>query len=242
MTLALDPILRLLRDPECPRVFSTRELALWFAGSGIVAPEATFKRWVGKLRAAGLLKSVRRGLYLNAVAQPPVQPDEAATHINQGAVVSLQKVLGDAGVLNNFTSHVTCVVPLPPGKTAGGRASFGYTQPSTGQVTTLAGIYTFQALPFDLIYKAGALEDCLETLPYQRATPEKALLDWIYLGSTPRSYMTMPPYDLDLAMLNRPRLHRLTKGMRLEHALTQWMAGKAAYDSAPGTQFNAPVV
>ena len=169
MALPLDAILRLLRDPDCPRVLSTRELGVWLAASGMGISEATFKRWVSRMREAGLLKTVRRGLYLNGLAQPPVQPDEAAAHIARGAIVSLQKVLGDAGVLNNFTSRITCVIALPPEKTAEGQASFGYAQPSTGQVKTLAGVYTFQALPFDLIHKAGAMDDCLEQLPYQRA-------------------------------------------------------------------------
>ena len=241
MALPLDVILRLLRDPECPRVLTTRELGLWLTAADIVISEATFKRWVSSMREAGLLKTVRRGLYLNALAQPPVQPDEAASHIARGAIVSLQKVLGDAGVLNNFTSRITCIVALPPEKTAVGQ-SFGYAQPSTGQVKTLAGIYTFQALPFDLIHKAGALDDCLEQLPYQRATPEKAFLDWLYLGSTTRSYMTPPPLDLDFNKLNPERLQRLAEGMGLTRTLNQWLAGKAAHDAAPGTQLNAPAM
>ena len=240
MALPLDAILRLLRDPDCPRVLSTRELGLWLAASGIVISDATFKRWVSSMREAGLLKTVRRGLYLNGLAQPSVQPDEAASHIARGAIVSLQKVLGDAGVLNNFTSRITCVVALPPEKSATGRASFGYAQPSTGQVKTLAGIYTFQALPFDLIHKAGVMDDCLEQLPYQRATPEKAFLDWLYLGATPRSHMTPPPLDLDYDRLDQARLKRLAMGMDLTGPLNQWLAGKAVHDRAPGARLNAP--
>ena len=238
--MQLDAILRLLRDPECPRVLTTRELGLWLASTDIVISEATFKRWVSSMREAGLLKTVRRGLYLNALAQPPVQPDEAAGHISRGAIVSLQKVLGDAGVLNNFTSRITCVLALPPEKTVGGKASFGYSQPSTGQVNTLAGIYTFQALPFDLIHKAGALDDCLEVLPYQRATPEKAFLDWLYLGATSRSHMTLPPLDLDFDRLDQARLQRLAEAMGVNRALKQWQTDKALFDRAPGTRLNAP--
>ena len=240
MALPLDAILRLLRDPDCPRVLSTRELGLWLAASGIVISEATFKRWVSSMREAGLLKTVRRGLYLNGLAQPPVQPDEAASHIARGAIVSLQKVLGDAGVLNNFTSRITCVVALPPEKSAEGKASFGYAQPSTGQVKTRAGIFTFQALPFDLIYKAGALDDCLEKLPYQRATPEKAFLDWLYLGLTPRSHMTPPPLDLDVDRLDQARLQRLADAMGLSSNLKRWLTDKALFDRAPGSRHNAP--
>ena len=240
MALPLDAILRLLRDPDCPRVLSSRELGLWLAASGIVISEATFKRWVSSMREAGLLKTVRRGLYLNGLAQLPVQPDEAASHIARGAIVSLQKVLGDAGVLNNFTSRITCVVALPPEKSAEGKVSFGYAQPSTGQVKTRAGIFTFQALPFDLIYKAGAMDDCLEQLPYQRATPEKAFLDWLYLGASPRSPMTPPPLDLEFGRLNQARLSRLASAMGLKQELEAWQSKKKSFDQATGTQANAP--
>lgn len=239
MTLPLDLILRLLRDPDCPRVFTTSELAQWLSMFDIALSEATFKRWVAKMRAGDLLKPVRRGLYLNALALPQVQPDEAASHLCRGAIVSLQKVLGDAGVLNNFTSRVTCVVALPPEKTAEGQLSFGHARPSTGQVKTPAGVYTFQAMPFYLIHQAGTLDDCLEQLPYQRATPEKALLDWLYLGATPRSYMTPPPYDLDMTLLNQARLQRLAEGMGLSRALVQWQTAKTAYDRSPGARRNA---
>ena len=240
MALELDQILRILRDPECPRVLTPVDIKQWLAMSDIALSEATQKRWLARMRDSGLIKPVRRGLYLNALAQPPVQPDEAASYLCRGAIVSLQKVLGDAGVLNNFTSWVTCIVALPPEKKEGENNPFGFAQPSTGKVETQVGSFSFQALPFLLVYQAGALDDCLEVLPYQRATPEKAFLDWLYLGSTSRSHMTLPPLDLDFEQLNPARLDRLVKKMGLENALSQWKAGKKAYDLAPGTRFNAP--
>lgn len=240
MTLQVDRVLQILRDPDCPRVLTTGELGQWFAMANIVLSEATFKRWLARMRSAGLIKPVRRGLYLNSLAQPPVQPDEAASHICRGAIVSLQKVLGDIGALNNFTSWVTCVVALPPEKRQGAQPTYGFARASTGKVETQAGVFTFQALPFDLIHRAGSLDDCLEPLSYQRATPEKAFLDWLYLGTTPRSHMTLPPYDIDLKPLNRSRLQHLASGMGLSKPLEQWIAGKTAFDRAPGTRRNAP--
>lgn len=240
MALKLDQLLRILRDPECPRVLTPVDLQQWLAMSHIELTEATLKRWLAKMREGGLIKPVRRGLYLNAMAEPPVQPDEAASHIRRGAIVSLQKVLGDAGVLNNFTSWVTCVVALPPEKKEGERNAFGFAQPSTGNLETQVGSFSFQAMPFTLVYKAGVLDDCLEPLHYQRATPEKAFFDWLYLGSTPRSHMTLPPLDLDFERLNQARMARLAKGMELADALHQWRTAKRTYDQSPGSQANAP--
>lgn len=240
MALKLDQLLQILRDPECPRVLTPVDLQQWLVMSHIALTEATLKRWLAKMREGGLLKPVRRGLYLNALAAPPVQPDEAASHIRRGAIVSLQKVLGDAGVLNNFTSWVTCVMALPPEKKESESHAFGFAQPSTGKVETQVGIFSFQAIPFTLLYQAGGLDDCLEPLPYPRATPEKAFLDWLYLGLTPRSHMTPPPLDLNFERLNQSRIARLAGGMGLAEAFHQWRAAKNAYDQSPGSQANAP--
>lgn len=240
MTLKLDSVLQILRDPDCPRVLTTSELTQWFVMHGIVLAEATQKRWITRMRDAGLIQTVRRGLYLNLLAQTRVQPDEAASHICRGAIVSLQKVLGDVGVLNNFTSWVTCVVPLPPEKLPDGKTAFGFARPSTGKVATQGGVFTFQAMPFDLIHSAGTLDDRLQPLPYLCATPEKAFLDWLYLGASPRSPMTPPPLDLEFGRLNQARLSRLASAMGLKQELEAWQSKKKSFDQATGTQANAP--
>jgi len=242
MTLKLDLALQILRDPDCPRVLTSGELGQWFAMVGVAASEATQKRWIAHMKKGGLIKTVRRGLYLNALANPTVQIDEAAGAICRGAIVSLQKVLGDAGVLNNYTSWVTCVVALPPAKRQSGKSTYGFARPSTGKVETQGGLFTFQAIPFELIHVPGLLEDSLEQLPYQRATPEKAFLDWLYLGATSRSHMTPPPLDLDISMLNQNRLKRLAEAMGLSEGLKVWLKEKAVFDRAPGTLANAPGV
>jgi hypothetical protein len=132
------------------------------------------------------------------------------------------------------------VVALPPAKLQSGKSTYGFARPSTGPAETQGGLFTFQAIPFDLIHVAGLLEDCLEQLPYQRATPEKAFLDWLYLGATPKSHMTPPPLDLDAALLNQPRLKRLAEAMGLSRGLKAWLTEKAAFDHSPGTRANAP--
>lgn len=129
---------------------------------------------------------------------------------------------------------------LPPEKKDAVKTTFGFTQPSSGEVGTQVGSFAFQAMPLALLYQAGVLDDCLETLPYQRATPEKAFLDWLYLGSTSRSHMTLPPLDQDFKRLSQARLTRLAKEMPLDAALAAWKADKAVFGRAPGTRFNAP--
>jgi hypothetical protein len=67
-----------------------------------------------------ILKPVREGAYLNGMSFPEVALAEAASVIRTGAVVSLQSVLGDAGVLNNPTPDVTCVMATTAPSTSGG--------------------------------------------------------------------------------------------------------------------------
>ena len=144
--------------------------------------------------------------------------------LRPGAVISLQTVLGDAGVWNNFTDWVTAVVPL----------SRRYTIPSLGRVETSAGIFVFRGLP-ETVLEAGREEDRLASgLTYRRATPEAALLHWLYLSNSPRSRMSEPPRDMDLTVLNSRRLERLARAMQLSGVLEGWLirAGASAQDAS----------
>lgn len=67
---------------------------------------------------------------------------------------------------------------------------------------------------------AGRLEDVQDLrYAYPRATPERALLDWIYLGASPRSRLAPPPGDIRLKGMNSVRLGRLAKAMGI---VPQW--------------------
>jgi hypothetical protein len=180
--------------------------------SGVSDP--TVERWIQEAVSANRLRRVVRGLYLNRLISPPAQLCEAAVWLRPGAVISLQTVLGDAGVWNNFTDWVTAVVPLSP----------RYTRPSLGRLETAAGIFVFRGLP-EAVLEAGREEDRLvSNTTYRRATPEAALLHWLYLSNSPRSRMSPPPLDSDLAALEVRKLKRLSQAMRLSEPLERWLS------------------
>ncbi len=130
--------------------------------------EATVERWIQEAVSAKRLRRVLRGLYLNHLINPPVQLCEAAVWLRPGAVISLQTVLGDSGVWNNYTDWVTAIVPL----------SRRYTTPSLGRRETVDGTFVFRGLPEPLM-EVGREEDRLTAgATYRRATPEAALLHW----------------------------------------------------------------
>ena len=101
-----------LAEPAALRVLDRKSI-LGLAQSvrpGISDP--TVERWLQEAVGAKRLQRVVRGMYLNRLTHPPAQLAEAAVWLRPGAVISLQTVLGDAGVWNNYTGWVTAVVPL----------------------------------------------------------------------------------------------------------------------------------
>lgn len=203
MTKRMD-LLDILRQPHQPRVWTTRTLTYT-----LDSPPATTARIIRWAVEGKLLKPVREGIYLNGMAFPEVAMAEAASLIRSGAVVSLQSVLGDAGVLNNPTLDVTCVLATTAPSTSG------------GTVESMQGTrFTFRRIAPKMLV-VGELEDRFEQgVRYLRATPEKALMDWLALGVSPHSTITMPPYhDIDIDELDRGRLERLARAMDLEDQL-----------------------
>lgn len=207
--------IRLLRDFQAPRVLKRQQINELLAAGGVNLSVSGYKRLIGQMVDAELLWPVNRRLYLNRAASPPACSDEAARCIEPGAIISLQRLLGAWGVLNNPSGFVTAVVPLhrdqPP--------------PTLGQRINGAGVFVFHGIPARVL-EAGEVSDRLDL--YKRpfpggmpiATPEKALIDWIYLGATGRSRMTSPPVqDIDMDELNRDRI------MRLAEAAGPWVLG-----------------
>jgi len=190
----------------------------------------TVTRWIQAQRTAGVLRPVTRGLYLNNLARPQPQAAEAAAYIRSGAVVSLQTVLGDAGVSNNYSDIITSVLPIR-----------GRVASSSRTVRAPSLEFRFHAMPERLLdERAGSLEDRFDLdVAYARASPEKALMDWIYLGASVRTKISSPALDMDFSKLNVPRLKRLAKSMNLQALLKKYLDRKFRYDHDPEVQANA---
>lgn len=191
-----------LRDPKAPRVLTVGGL-MEFARDhlGVELHEQTAKYNMATLTRDGLLNNPTRGLYLNTLAQPMPTVMELARHMRSGAVVSLQTVLGQRGVLNNPTPWVTCVVPR------------GRTVPVTGKVDVGGTTFSFSSM------NQAAMCEHLPQLalqpyaPVPTATPEKALLDWIYLAKNSRKWSEPPRFDLDFELLDMDAMDTLAQAM-----------------------------
>jgi hypothetical protein len=202
----------LLAEPSALRVLDTASIIQLARNVRQDISKPSVERWIQEAVAANRLQRVVRGLFLNRLIAPPARLCEAAVWLRPGAVVSVQTVLGDAGVWNNYTDWVTAVVPL----------STRYTTPSLGRVDTGAGTFVFRGMP-ERILESGAERDRLVTgVDYRRATPEAALLHWLYLSESPRSRMSAPPSDLELGALDSRRVNRLATAMHLDTTLARW--------------------
>jgi hypothetical protein len=189
----------------------------------------TLFRWLRDQVAGGALRPVTRGLYLNQLAVPRPAAAEAAGFIRTGAIVSLQTVLGEAGITNNFPDVVISVLPHERGHVSSVRPA------------KAADIeFHFHSLPSRLLdERGGKLEDRMDLdVKYPRATPEKALLDWLYLGASRYSKIAGPPLDLELERLDGSRLRRLARAMELTEELAAWRARRRDYDTDPDVREN----
>jgi len=207
-------------------------IAAAFADRRKKAARNTVFKWIRDQTDAGVLRPVTRGLYLNQLARPQPTAAEAASFVRSGAIVSLQTVLGDAGITNSYSDIVTSVLPVQ-----------GRVAQSSRSVVANGIEYRFHAMPARLLNdEAGDLEDRMDLdVLYARASPEKALLDWIYLGDSPRTRLAHPPLDIDLERIDKRRLKRLADWMKLSKHLAEYLARKRRYDQDPSVRANAPV-
>jgi len=207
-------LLGLLESSQALRVCTTEDLA------GVVrrvrprASADTIHSAIEGLMQAAALQKVSRGLYLNRRSRPAVEIAEAAQHIRQGAVVSLESVLGECGFLNNPPAIVTAVVPQKPDYV-----------PNVGPVKTSGGlVFRFNALPLRFFPSSeGEKRLMLQAgRPYPVAKPEVAALHWLRLALSPRSPMRVPPQDVDFSVLDSELLKELAWRWELSRALEEW--------------------
>jgi hypothetical protein len=88
----------------------------------------------------------------------------------------------------------------------------------------------------------GDLQDRMDLeVLYPHATTEKALLDWIYLGDSPRTKLASPPLDIDLERVDKRRLKHLTDRMKLAEKLYEYLVRKKKYDRDLSVRANASI-
>lgn len=221
---------RLLMGPDSPTVLTTAMLHCVATTGRADAPSpATFSRWVSGMAELGKLREVIKGVYLNVLGHRDASPAAASHWVRHRSVVSLSWVLEQANITNNFGDTITCVIPT----------NATWPNPNVGDRLTKAGAFRFFAMPARLV-DAGRLEDIRDLrFDYPRTTPEKALLDWVFLGASSRSRMTRPPFDLEIDALDMRRVRRVAKAMEITPELDDWMRQYEEYQSDEDVRENS---
>jgi hypothetical protein len=205
-----------LASPQVPRVLSYGQLLALARTIRESVTDVTMGRVVKDMALAGVLTKVSNGVYLNKKAFPAVSNVEAAPFIRSGAVLSLQSVLGEFGIINNPSDITTAVVPFSPTRRAG-----------VGSVETESGLsFRFYGLPERFFPPEAGTESELyvASKPFACFRPEKCLLDWLYLGASSKSSVTPPPYDIDIEGLDLELLTELAERLRMKPILDTYLA------------------
>lgn len=207
-------IVRLLAEANSLRVFTPNDLTARLEKSGVELHNAKRTQAIAQLLQESILTQVRRGVYLNRLAKPEPTRLEALPWIRQGAVLSLASVLSEAGVLTNPSSEITAVAPNTVVK-----RGFGERKGETG--------FKVYLMPKGYFPSHDNVDAWQPKFGGQvtRATPEKALLDWLYLAGE-NKLPPVPVSAMELDELDQGRLERLAKRMRLVQQLEAFQSGE----------------
>ncbi|MBN2847639.1 MAG: type IV toxin-antitoxin system AbiEi family antitoxin domain-containing protein [Coriobacteriia bacterium] len=174
-------------------------------------------RWV----RAGRLIQLRRGLYAFAESESPglrrPHPYVIANRLVRGSYVSLSSVLAEHGIIPEYVPTTTSVTTGRPGTWA-----------------TPLGTYTYRHVKSELFWGYEALDLTSGDRVFV-ATPEKALVDLLYLERDAAD----PAYLAELRLQNLDRLRldeavmmaKLTGSRRVREAL-EWVTAYAAEEAA----------
>jgi len=217
-----------MREPAGPRILGGEGMLDLVVREGL--PRATAARAVDDMVAMGAIERIRPGLYVNRLAPAPVADEELLHFLRPGAVVSLHSVLGRGGILSGAPLVVHGIVPVGRGD-----------RPKLGTVQfgprLQARIF---AMPRELIdseelRQMGAMNGATA---YPESVPEKAMADWVYLASRPRTSLGMPPLDADTDLMDVDFARELAARLGVGGQLDAWLADKAEHDADPDVQAN----
>lgn len=215
------------------RVITPRTRPLLLKSTGVSLRSIDF--WLRDRVADGALIPLQRGVYINTLAAPRVDLNEVACRLRPGAIISLASALLSVSASDSEMrepgSATYVVIPIRRGAPP----------PSLGVIDTVLGPLHIHGIP-ERILGAGALLDRLEPgHAYQRATPERALVDWLYLSRTRRSTVAPPPALEALCAqgLDFGRLHRLGRAAEIGPLVDDYLEVQASSASASREVINA---
>ncbi|MFH2109136.1 MAG: hypothetical protein ABII16_01585 [Patescibacteria group bacterium] len=132
--------------------------------------------------------SIKRGLY--KFLDSKIDEFALAGILYTPSYVSMESVLNSCGVIPDIPLSVTSV-----------------TTTTSKKIVTSMGNYFYSKIPLELYFGFEKMADPISGVYYNIATPEKALLDYLYV----RRIKNLANYRIDLTHLNRIKLTEFIK-------------------------------
>lgn len=211
---------------KAPRILTKKNLLAITQEYKPDISNSSLDKWIHEQVSSERFDRIRSGVYVNNLTYPVVNPLEAIPYAVPGAVVSLQFVLGEFGIMNNYTDIATCVVP---------------SKTHLPRIQSRSLRFQFNMMLEDVLNAGEEKDRLLDDREYPMATPEKAFLDMLYLGNHGKSRLTVPPMDCDIENLRKRRLNRLIKAMGIEKEFKDWAEKKKAFDDDPDVEGNMSI-
>lgn len=207
-----------LASPGAPRVLTGSSLRRLIERVNFSDVQAT-ETIANSLVSVKSLHRVGEGVYLNYLQVPMPSPAEAIKLMVPGGYLSLQTVLGQMGFLNNPSTLYTCVRPANSYSPEGEEELLGR-RFATNNPAPLFHVYSMMPGVPD----AGKDDHLDLSFSYPRATPERALCDWLYLSKAHIGSMSKgPPFDSDISTMDREKLERVANYLGVDVELRAWL-------------------
>ncbi len=117
-----------------------------------------FSRWMKR----GELRGLRRGLYMRV--DRTIDEMVVANSLYQPSYISMETVLNTAGIMPDVSAEVTSITTGRPKK-----------------YITENGVFSYSKIARSLFFYEHLVESKIDGYMYKIASPEKALLDWMYV-------------------------------------------------------------
>jgi hypothetical protein len=203
----------LLSQNETIRIFGIAGLREYAAQHDVHISERQTGLFIEYALHHNFICRIKHGIYTNNICTNAATTEEAAQLIRKNAIVSLHTVLGDCELIPNYPNEIYSIIPIVDGGA----------KPNLKTIPTESGDFHFKGIKSDIV-EAGEYLDRLDVhsrIP--KATPEAALIHWIYLSQARRSSMQQPSLECNINLLDLERLNRLAVATNLVKTTDLWL-------------------
>lgn len=179
--------------------------------AGAPVGEGALRRAIADWERSGALRKARKGAWINAAGNTRGRAEDLLALARPGSVASLHSALGMAGAHRSPSVMAFGVCRAPDGEGA-----------EMGALHTAAGQLNFYGLPERFFERGRGWT--VQGPRHARFAPEKALLDWIWLGSAAGAIPQPSHMDIDLDKLDLRKAEAWSDALSMRDKFAAWLA------------------